>query len=394
MSIEKILIVDDEALIRQFLVEALERKNYDVDVAKNGNEALSLLKQKNFDLVITDMKMPNLSGIDLLRKIKELSPHTLVIVMTAYGTIENAVEAMRLGAFNYILKPFTPDAIETLIDKASEHLSLVHENIYLREEVSSKRIPTKLIAESVVMRKILAEAVQVAKSQASVLIHGESGTGKEVIAGAIHAHSLRSKSPYIRVNCAAIPDTLIESEFFGHEKGAFTGANIKRLGRFELADKGTLLLDEVTEIPIGLQPKLLRVVQEQEFERVGGSKSVSVDVRLISTSNRDMKEAIDAKIFREDLFYRLNVVPLHLPPLRDRKEDILPLAHFFLEKFCIENRKELKTLSKSTEKTLLKYPWPGNIRELANVMERIVVLDYSPKVEPAHLALDKALMSS
>ena len=270
MRIEKILVVDDEELMRQFLSVALERKKYIVDVAKNGKEALSLLKKNTYELLITDMKMPDLSGIEVLRKTKELAPQTLVIVMTAYGTIENAVEAMRLGAFSYLLKPFTPDALETLIEKAAEHYALVQENIYLREEVSSKRLPTKLIAESPLMKKILCEAIQIAKSQASVLIHGESGTGKEVVAATIHAHSLRSKNPYIRVNCAAIPDTLIESEFFGHEKGSFTGANTKRAGRFELADKGTLLLDEVTEIPIGLQPKLLRVIQEQEFERVGG----------------------------------------------------------------------------------------------------------------------------
>lgn len=388
MRIEKILIVDDEELMRRFLAETLIRKNYEVDTAGNVKEALASLKKQHYDLLITDMKMPDLSGIELLRKAKELFPQTLVIIMTAYGTIETAVEAMRLGAFNYLLKPFTPDAIETLIEKAGEHLALVQENIYLREEVSSKRIPAQLVAESPIMRKILLEAVQIAKSQASVLIHGESGTGKEVIAAAIHAHSLRANHPYIRVNCAAIPDTLIESEFFGHEKGSFTGANQKRLGRFELADKGTLLLDEVTEIPISLQPKLLRVVQEQEFERVGGSKPLAVDVRLISTSNRNLKEAIKEKIFREDLYYRLNVVPLHLPPLRDRQEDILPLTRYFLAQFCAENRKPAKTLSKAAEKKLLNHPWPGNIRELANAIERVVVIDSSSQIGPEHLSLD------
>lgn len=386
--IEKILIVDDEELMRRFLAETLVRKNYDVETAGSGKEALAALKKKNYDLIITDMKMPDLSGIELLRKVKESSPQTLVIVMTAYGTIETAVEAMRLGAFNYLLKPFTPDAIETLIEKAAGHLALVQENIYLREEVSSKRIPTKLVAASPLMKKVLAEAIQIAKSHASVLIHGESGTGKEVVAAAIHAHSLRAQNPYIRVNCAAIPDTLIESEFFGHEKGAFTGANNKRLGRFELADKGTLLLDEVTEIPIGLQPKLLRVLQEQEFERVGGTKPLAVDVRLISTSNRNLKEAIKEKIIREDLYYRLNVVPLHLPPLRERQEDILPLTHYFLGKFCAENGRPLKTLSKEAEKKLLSHPWPGNIRELANALERVVVIDGGPLIGPEHFSLD------
>ena len=388
MRIEKILIVDDEELMRQFLAEALTRKKYEIDLAKNGKEALSLLKKNNYDLLITDMKMPDISGIDLLRKTREMAPNTQVIVMTAYGTIENAVEAIRLGAFNYLLKPFTPDAIETLIEKVGEHLSLVQENLYLREEVSSKRIPTRLVAESPIMKKVLTEAIQIAKSQANVLIYGESGTGKEVVAAAIHAHSLRAVNPYIRVNCAAIPDTLIESEFFGHEKGAFTGANTKRAGRFELADKGTLLLDEVTEIPLALQPKLLRVIQEQEFERVGGTKPLSVDVRLISTSNRNLKEAIQEKILREDLYYRLNVVPIHLPPLRERKEDILPLVRYFLEKFCAENRKSAKILSKAAEKKLLNHHWQGNIRELANAIERVIVLDFSQKIEPDHLSLD------
>jgi two-component system, NtrC family, response regulator AtoC len=388
MRIEKILIVDDEELMLRFLAETLRRKKYEIETASCGKEAITFLKKKTFDLVITDMKMGDLSGVELLRKVKENSPQTVVIVMTAFGTIENAVEAMRLGAFNYLLKPFTPDAIETLIEKASDHLALVQENLYLREEVSSKRIPNQLIAESPVMKKVLQEAIQIAKSQASVLIHGESGTGKEVIAAAIHAHSLRAQKSYIRVNCAAIPDTLIESEFFGHEKGAFTGADQKRLGRFELANQGTLLLDEVTEIPIGLQPKLLRVIQEQEFERVGGSKLVSVDVRLISTSNRNLKEAIQEKIFREDLYYRLNVVPLHLPSLRERKEDILPLTHYFLQKYCVENRKPLKKLTKSAEKKLLDHAWPGNIRELANALERVVVIDPAPQIEPEHLTLD------
>lgn len=388
MRIEKILVVDDEELMRKFLIEALSRKNYLVESAKNGKEAIALLKKTSFDLLITDMKMPDLSGIELLRKAKEMAPQLICIVMTAHGTIENAVEAMRLGSFNYLLKPFTPDALETLIEKASEYALLVQENIYLREEIAAKHLPTKIVAESPIMKKILSSAIQIAKSQASVLIHGESGTGKEVLAAAIHAHSMRSKNAYIRVNCAAIPDSLIESEFFGHEKGAFTGANTKRAGRFELADKGTLLLDEVTEIPIGLQPKLLRVIQEQEFERVGGSKPLIVDVRLISTSNRNLKQAVQDKILREDLYYRLNVVPLFLPPLRERKEDILPLSHFFLEKFCLENRKVKKTLTKSAEKKLLTHSWPGNIRELANAIERAVVLDFSSKIDAEHFSFD------
>ncbi len=387
LPIEKILLVDDEPLIRNFLSEALRRNGYDVTVVENGKKALSCLKENTFDVVITDMKMPDLTGLEVLRKAKESSPETLVIIMTAYGTIENAVEAMRYGAFHYLLKPFTPEAIETVLEKAAEHLALVRENTFLREEVKRGRGTSRFIIESPSMKKILHDLIKVAKSQASVLIQGESGTGKEVIAAAIHAYSQRAEKPYIRVNCAAIPDTLIESEFFGHEKGAFTGAAIRKPGRFELAHGGTLLLDEVTEIPLPLQPKLLRVIQEQEFERVGGTKSLAVDVRLIATSNRNLKEAIAQKIFREDLYYRLNVVPVLLPPLRERGEDILPLARYFLELYCLENSKKLKTLTPEAEKKLIGYPWPGNIRELANVIERVVVLDEGPRVDAEDLLL-------
>lgn len=390
MTIEKILIVDDEMIVRNFLAETLRRKHFDVTTAESGQKAIAALKDTAFDMVITDMKMPDLTGIDILRKVKELSPHTIVVVITGFGSIENAVEAMRFGAFNYLIKPFSPDTIEALIEKAQEHTSLVEENSYLRQQISSggNRSPTKVIGESPAIKQILADVALVAKSNASVFIHGESGTGKEVIAQAIHQSSPRAGRPFIKVNCAAIPETLIESEFFGHEKGAFTGANARRLGRFELANGGTLLLDEITEIPLGLQAKLLRVIQEQEFERVGGTKPVKVDVRLISTSNRDIKEAIDKKIIREDLYYRLNVVPVLLPPLRERKEDILPLAEYFLQKISQENHRKIKTLSPAAAKKLLAYSWPGNIRELANIIERAVVMDSGHEVTPEHLFID------
>lgn len=374
MSIEKILIVDDEPLMRKFLEEGLRRKGYSVSLAENGKEAFALLLKNSFDLVVTDMKMPDVSGLDVVRKSRELNPSAAVLVMTAHGSIDNAVEAMQLGAFHYIQKPFAFDTLAMLIKKAEQHQQLVAENIYLREQLD-ERCQHTIIAESPIMKKLLEEAKKIAKSNASVFIQGESGTGKEVIAAAIHAHSLRAQNPYIRVNCAAVPDTLIESEFFGHEKGAFTGANNKRLGRFELANSGTLLLDEVTEIPLNLQPKLLRAIQEHEFERIGGSRPVNVDIRIISTSNRNLEEAITQKILREDLYYRLNVVPLKLPPLRERKQDILPLAHYFLEKFAKENRKKPIKLSASNEKKLLAYHFPGNIRELANMIERMVVLE-------------------
>ncbi len=392
MGIERILVVDDELLMRDFLTETLRRKDFDVDCAENGLQALQMVKKNAYDLVISDMKMPKMTGIELLAAIKEHSPETLVIIVTAFGSIENAVEAMHLGAFNYLIKPFSPDTVEAILQKANEHIKLVEENSFLRQQVSS--LPQrgassfKIIAQSKAMKQVLSTVERVAKSNASIFINGESGTGKEVISHAIHHFSPRAKNPYIRVNCAAIPDTLIESEFFGHEKGAFTGALTKRIGRFELAHQGTLLLDEVTEIPMLLQPKLLRVIQEREFERVGGSRSIQVDVRLVSTSNRKMEEAIEEQVFRKDLYYRLNVIPIHLPPLRERAEDILPLCEHFLDTICIENHKKRKKLTVEAKKRLQEYHWPGNIRELMNVIERCVVMDIAEDISPEHLFLE------
>lgn len=393
MTIEKILIVDDEMIVRNFLAETLRRKNFDVTTAENGTKALNILKDETFDLVITDMKMPDMTGLDVLRNVKEGSPSTVVIVITAYGSIENAVEAMKLGAYNYLIKPFSPETIEAVIEKAQEHLSLVEENNYLRQQISAgaTRTAHRVIGSSAEMKKILSEVQRVAKSNASVFINGESGTGKEVIAHAVHSYSNRANRPYIRVNCAAVPETLIESEFFGHEKGAFTGASSKRMGRFELAHGGTLLLDEITEIPMALQAKLLRVIQEHELERVGGSKLIKVDVRIVSTSNREMQEAIKEKVFREDLYYRLNVIPIHLPPLRDRRDDILPLAEYFLEQMCIENHKKNKSFSDDAKGLLLDYNWPGNVRELANIVERAVVMDYDVTVAAEHLSIERTI---
>lgn len=388
MALEKILVVDDEPLVRNFLSETLRRKNYEVHIAENGMRAIQLIKENTFDLIITDMRMPDLSGIDVLKKAKEISPATVVIVITAFGSIENAVEAMRLGAFNYLIKPFSPDTIEAVIEKADELLSLVNENRYLRER-ALPMAQNEVVSESPIMKKILREVMQIAKSNANVLIHGESGTGKEVIAHAIHYNSHRAQKSFIKVNCAAIPDTLIESEFFGHEKGSFTGADSRRLGRFELANQGTLLLDEITEVPLVLQPKLLRAIQEQEFERVGGTKPIKVDVRIISTTNRNIQQAIEDKVLREDLYYRLNVIPIQLPTLRERKEDIIPLASHFLSKFCRENHIELKKLSNSAEQALQEYGWPGNVRELSNIMERASVIEQGPEITVDSLSLNQ-----
>ncbi|MBX7066850.1 MAG: sigma-54 dependent transcriptional regulator [Parachlamydiales bacterium] len=382
--IEKVLIADDEPLMLRFMSDVLKRKGKEVVLAKDGLEAIQFIEQEAFDLVITDMKMPRKTGLDVL---KAASPNMLVVLATAHGTIESAVEAMKLGAFHYLIKPFSPDALEGILEKAEEHLRLIKENKFYRDDAKHPR----LVAESPAMKRILADLNKIAKAHASVFITGESGTGKEVIAAAIHEMSSRSQYPFIRVNCAAIPETLLESEFFGHEKGSFTGAHVRKTGRFELADRGTLLLDEVTEIPLILQPKLLRAIQEQEFERVGGTRPIKVNLRFLATSNRNMQEAIESKIFREDLYYRLNVVPIQIPPLRERREDILPLAKHFLEKFCKENHKPMKTITEAAVKKLLDYPWPGNVRELANIIERTVVLDFDPVIDAAHLYLDSTV---
>jgi two-component system response regulator AtoC len=381
--IERILIVDDDPLMRKFISEVCRRLKKEIMIAEDGEEASLLLQSESFDLIISDVKMPRKNGIELLATLKKLQPSCLMILMTAHGTIESAVEAMKLGAFNYLLKPFSPDSLEALIQNGETHLRLIKENKWLKSEI----LP-ELIAESPALKRILKDLEKIAKSQASIFITGESGTGKEVIAAAIHKLSNRNNNPFIKVNCAAIPETLIESEFFGHEKGAFTGAQARKIGRFEIATQGTLLLDEVTEIPLLLQPKLLRAIQEQEFERVGGTKSIQVDIRFIATSNRMMQEAIETKIFREDLYYRLNVVPIHIPPLRERPEDILPLAEYFLKKACIENHKALKIMDEKAKEKLLSYAWPGNVRELANIIERIVVLDFDPIIQPSHIYLN------
>jgi two-component system response regulator AtoC len=370
--IERILVQDEEGWIPRFLKEG------DITTAKNSQSAIELLKEKSFDFVICD-------EIEVLKRAKALYPQAVVVVVTAFASVENAIEAMRHGAFDYLVKNDVPLLLETILERAEEHLAF-------KQEISfqNRGKMEQIMAESSVMKQVLSDIGKVSKSHASVFISGESGTGKEVIAHAIHFQSPRSSQPFIKVNCAAIPETLIESEFFGHEKGSFTGAIDKRLGRFELANKGTLLLDEVSEIPLTVQAKLLRVVQEQEFERVGGVKPIKVDVRLISTSNRNMKETVEQKLFREDLYYRLNVVPIHLPPLRQRKEDILSLARYFLERLCEENHKKTKKLSSEAEKKLLEYYWPGNIRELANIIERTIVMDAGATIEPDHLKIEIA----
>jgi two-component system, NtrC family, response regulator AtoC len=384
MPIENILLITEDESISCFLSVKWNISTYTCPL-----KAIEALKENDYDLILCDYLLTQLSGLDLLQIAKEIRPLTPFILTTDSSHTEKGLAAIRLGAFHYLTKPLSQESVEIMLEKLLEHTSLIQENELLKQEISyPSKDPTPFIAESASMKMILKDIKKIAKSNASVFISGESGTGKEVIANAIHSLSYRSQKPFIRVNCAAIPSNLLESEFFGHEKGSFTGALQKRLGRFELADKGTLLLDEISEIPLELQPKLLRVIQEQEFERLGGDKPLKVDVRLISTSNRNMKEAIEERIFREDLYFRLHVIPLQIPALRDRKEDIVPLAQYFLEKLCKENYKSPKRLSLGAQNRLLNYDWPGNVRELSNIIERTIIMHSGNLIETDDLMIE------
>jgi len=385
VPIEQVLVADDEPIMREFLSELLRRKNYDVTAASDGATALDLIGQGSFDLVMTDLKMPKATGLDILKQVKETSPQTIVIVMTAYGTVESAVEAMKGGAYDYLTKPCSPDQIDVVINKAVERQKLLEENQFLRSELARECQFEDMIGESPSMRKIYSAISKVAASHATVLVTGESGTGKELVARAIHYSSARKDRPFIRLNCAALAETLLESELFGHEKGAFTGATSRRQGRFELAHTGTLLLDEISETSLSLQAKLLRVLQEGEFERLGGSKTIRIDVRLICTTNRDLRREIAGGHFREDLFYRLNVVPIHLPPLRERREDIELLTQYFLKKYALRYNRNVMSVTPQSIEALESYDWPGNVRELENIIERAVVMDCGEQLDPEHL---------
>ncbi|MEP0765712.1 MAG: sigma-54-dependent Fis family transcriptional regulator [Fimbriimonadia bacterium] len=367
-----ILIVDDEQNIRRILQAALERDGYRVLTAESGLAALDLIKSEAIDLIITDVMMPDMDGVELLSHVSETLPDAATILITAYGTIPQAVSAIRMGAQDYITKPFDLEVLRAVVTNA------------LADRAESKKSPkrrgrktvtsTDFVAESPAMRQVLEIVEQVASSRATVLLTGESGTGKEVVARMIHEQSPRSGKPFIAVSCAALPETLLEAELFGHEKGAYTGAVGRREGRFELADGGTLFLDEIGEVPLSVQVKLLRVIQERELERLGATKPVRVDVRLLAATNRDLHQAVDEGSFRADLFYRLQVVHIELPPLRDRPEDIRPLAQRFVQKYCSENGREPLVLRDEAIEALLNYRWPGNVRELENVIERAVVL--------------------
>ncbi len=382
---DTILVVDDEINYLTVMEALLGEAGYEVLTAPSALEALKIAGASDLDLVLTDMKMPKMSGIELLDEFNRLYPDLPVIIMTAYGTVEKAVTAMKKGAFDYILKPFKNEEILITIAKALEHRHLILKNLLLHQELEKKYGFPNIVGESRVMQEILALVKRVAQSRATILVTGESGTGKELIARAIHQCSARAAKSFISVNCAALTETLLESELFGHERGAFTHAVAMRKGRFELADGGTLFLDEVAEMSQALQVKLLRVLQEMEFERVGGTRTIKVDVRVVAASNQDLKEEVEAGRFREDLFYRLNVVHLHLPPLRQRQEDTPLLAAHFINKYVQQNLRGKTRITPEALKVLIHYSWPGNVRELENVMERAVILCSNNLISPQDL---------
>ncbi|HLE88225.1 MAG TPA: sigma-54 dependent transcriptional regulator [Candidatus Brocadiaceae bacterium] len=374
MSVEKIMVVDDDSLGREYLYETLMRGGYEVASVSNGQQAITRISKEAYDVIFLDMKMPGMCGMEVLEKVKSISPETVVILMTAHGTIETAVEAMKKGAYDYIIKPFSPEQIELLISRVNERQKLITENRYWRSNSNIDEKLNPVFSRNSRMSRIYEQIKKIAQSKASVLIQGESGTGKELIARAIHFHSPRCGNPFIRVNCAALVETLLESELFGHERGAYTGAISKHTGRFELANEGTLLLDEISEISSNIQAKLLRVLEEEEIERVGGEKTIKIDVRIVATTNRNLMNEIQKGTFREDLFYRLNVVPIYLPPLRERREDIPLLVDYYLRKYSLENNAVAKSIDKEALDYLCQYNWPGNIRELKNIIQRAVVM--------------------
>ncbi len=383
----KILVVDDEEIILLSCERILTEEGYEVQTRLSAADALELLAQDNFDLVIADLKMPGMNGIELLRAIKQDYPNISVIMITGYSTVESAVEAMKGGAADYLPKPFTPDQVAVVVQKVLAARSILLENIYLRNELQAKYRFSNIIGSSRNMQEIYRLISKVAPTGATVLITGESGTGKELIARAIHFNSLRKDRPFVPVDCAVLSENLLESELFGHVKGSFTGAIVTKPGLFEVADGGTLFLDEIGNISLTTQGKLLRVIQEREFTPVGGTKIKKVDVRIIAATNKDLPEKIKDGSFREDLFYRLNIVPLPLPPLRERRDDIPLLAQHFLEKYSRELGRKPKTLSPAAVEVLMRYSWPGNVRELENTVERVTVMTEEEVILPKHFPL-------
>ena len=383
-TIRTAVVADDEFLNRDLLAEILQGMDIEVRTAKDGVHALKALEERPADLLITDIRMPGMGGLKLLHKAQQKWPNMPVVMMTAYASVESAVQSMREGAYDYLLKPFTVEQVEALMLRLQERQQLVREVTVLREEVRDRHRARRFLGQSAAMEQVFGTIARAAQSHATVLVRGESGCGKELVSRALHQQSRRSDGPFIKVNCAALTETLLASELFGHEKGAFTGADEQRIGRFEMAHGGTLLLDEISEISADLQAKLLRVLEEREFERVGGSQTIQVDVRIIATTNRHLPDEVTAGNFREDLYYRLNVVPVDLPPLRDRHEDIVPILEHYLEHFDQEMGCAT-SLSPEVIDALQAYPWPGNVRELVNVVERLVVLHGDSTIDIAQL---------
>jgi DNA-binding NtrC family response regulator len=389
-----ILIVDDEDSVRDSLSSWFTEDGYHVECAEDAKKALSILEVQNFDIILTDLKMPGMDGLEMLRRIKSLNKDSIVIVMTAFATVDTAVMALKDGAYDYVTKPFDPDDLSHLLRNASKQISLSNENESLKKQVESLESVEDLIGKSDAIKKVLHEIESVASTNSSVIITGESGTGKELVARAIHANSLRKFYPLISVHCGALTESLLESELFGHEKGAFTGAIYNRKGRFEMADCGTIFLDEIATISTKMQIELLRVLETKSFMRVGGNKEITSDFRVICATNRDLKSLVEKGEFREDLYYRLNVVNIDVPPLRERTEDIYLLVEYFINKYCVSMNRPLVTIDQPALKRLLEYPFPGNIRELENMVERAIVIGNGKKIMLKDLPLQKDIIDS
>ncbi len=389
-----ILVVDDEESVRDSLSSWFIEDGYRVQVAENAKQALAILESANFDIILTDLKMPGMDGLEMLRRIKLLNKDSIIIVMTAFASVDTAVRALKDGAFDYVTKPFDPDDLSHLIRNASKQISLAHENETLKKRVDSLESVEDLIGKSESIKKVLKEVESVAPTNSSVIITGESGTGKELVAKAIHANSLRKFYPLVSVHCGALTESLLESELFGHEKGAFTGALYNRKGRFEMADSGTIFLDEIATISTKMQIELLRVLETKSFMRVGGNKEITSDFRVICATNRDLKSMVEKGTFREDLYYRLNVMNIHVPPLRERTEDIPLLVDYFIAKYCTSMNKQLLTIEPAALKRIMEYQFPGNIRELENMIERAIVVGNGKKIQLKDLPFGKDVIDS
>jgi DNA-binding NtrC family response regulator len=391
---EPLLLVEDKNELRAMLRKALERNGHSVDEAADGSAAIQKLRNKRYQMVLTDLKMPGASGLDVLRESKQADSTIPVILLTAFGSVDEAVSAMKEGAFDFIQKPVDLDHLKLLVERATRQQELLRENLILREEFASRYGFPRIVGESAAMQTVSQQLQKVATTEATVLLLGESGTGKELFARAIHHVSNRREQPFVALNCAAIPENLVENELFGHERGAFTGAGNRKVGKIELAQRGTLFLDEIGELPLASQAKLLRVLEERRFERVGGTQSIEVDVRIVVATNRDLAARIREKLFREDLYFRISAVPLTIPPLRERGDDIDILADHFLEKFSRELGKPPLTLSADARRRLHDYSWPGNVRELQNALERAVILADGPDIGRELLVCKPAVVNT